>query len=310
MRGVVQSILGSTAGSATSGSVVSVWIKRDGTGDWLPYFHLISNVTTTPRERVLDDFAIVSVENVDRETLLSFIPDGKEGDGGTREISVSTAEYGELSHRFEFDAEMHRRSSQAMDDWGVGAPCIYAEYQTEEDNVACPSQDVREEILEELSRRDISLTDHRESIGNVLVAIADRRAKVTDNRTESGAVERSGGDRRLTTAEALDRYANWIVDLNGISVSDIDVVFRWEDAGSSVCEKPLDTSEENAVSIERIVESVEDDTETATGVRIVTEGGAVTHYPEPSAPAVDAGDLVVRVSKNGVVLDKWVATAE
>lgn len=288
---------------SAAGSVVSVWIA-DGAGEWSLSRGLVTNVTTEPRERAVDD-AVVCVRNVDWETLRPLLPDGTERDG-ERRLTVQTREFGELSQSVVLDADPRRYPSREANDWGIGAPCVVAHYRIAGDP-GRPESALHDPIRAELA--ECGVDADRLPVGRVAVAVADRRATVTRNptRTDDGP---DAADADLTPADALDRHAGWIVDLLEASASDVRIVFRWERDGDAVRETPLDTSAASAVPLAETIEAVERGEGVDAGVRVVTGDGAVTHYARPDPPSADVTHLVVEVSEGNTPLDWWRTTLD
>ncbi|WP_152420477.1 hypothetical protein [Halococcus thailandensis] len=280
---------------------VSAWKDKDG--DYVNVFSIITTEQLEEEELEIDSGMQVIVSRCSKEDLLNYIP---EDFNDSVYLKISPPHRASSSEtRRTTDVRVTRRSSEDMLDWGSDFPALCFEY--------WPKGPTRKEwdpqeltpLTDVLSERyGIRLDRHHERLGNHLVVIEDRRAKVHHHESsEDGIVEQLHEDSSVPTEESLLELADgWRVNLQQVSKDEVDVVVRSEEYGDLLHEELLDFDETNEVTNNEAAEFARN--RNFNSVVAVTDGTGTTRYRTPQYIAPGSSDQICTVRKNGLTLDQ------
>jgi hypothetical protein len=274
------------------GTMLTAWY--DDGDEWRLYFAVLTTAVWEEDRIKPTDKTRVTVQRIPPERVRSLVSDS--------EISLSVDEEADLEFKSSADTRLKYRTSEQMENWGHEFPSLCFEKWT--DNNHTLEEEDEDALLDTLgSNFGIELGERTEYIGNVIGIAQDHRCRVTFNESTKELLDKQYDDStELTEDELLSLAESWSVILNGVETDEIDLSLRREESGKLLYETSIPLTEENELSRNSVITAARNK-EKISIVTIRAED-YVSYYQLPSIDAPGASDELLRVSKDGVLIDE------
>jgi hypothetical protein len=284
-------------------TAISSWYEREG--GWAHYFSLYTTHDHEERAYSPTSGTKIIVKTIPVDEVLDCIPEDLSTGSVTGELAASLGDEDPMSFEFNSDARMQFRTSQEMRAWGQSWPALCFEHWIGEDSDRDISAEDEEELLDVLERElGISLREHDEYVGNLMVSVENRSCRTAFNESPEELLDAwSAEDEDLTDEELLKLLDSWEVALDDIDEGQVDITLRREEFGSLLYEIEIPLSEEALLSREEAIDVAKGSIIDRTLKLVV--GGEAKRYRLDQLDTPGASEEILKVSQNGRLLDEY-----